>query len=58
MPRKRKKPLEFFDKEEQQWIRVSPEEFNEEMIRIYDYIQAEMAIMSKIARMKIDQRFR
>lgn len=53
MPRKKKREMEFYDKKTGNWIKVSSEKFSEKIIRIYDYMQAEMQILAKIEEMRM-----
>ena len=47
-----KRYLEYFDKKNDKWVRVSEKEFSEEAIKIYDYITAEMEIRCLIEEME------
>lgn len=47
-----KRYLEYFDKKNDKWVRVSEKEFSEEAIKIYDYISAEMEIRCLIEDME------
>tara|TARA_X000001382_G_scaffold103203_1_gene78067 strand:+ start:300 stop:503 length:204 start_codon:yes stop_codon:yes gene_type:complete len=47
-----KRYLEYFDKKNDKWVRVSEKEFSEEAIKIYDYITAEMEIRCLIEDME------
>ena len=47
--------MEFYDKKTGNWIKVSSEKFSEKIIRIYDYMQAEMQILAKIEEMRMQK---
>ena len=51
--KRKKRYLEKFDKETGKWIKVSLSEANEEAIRIYDMMEAELEITAKIEAMKL-----
>lgn len=50
---RRKKFLEKLDKETGQWISVPMDEVNEEMMRIYDLMDAELEIATCQEKMKL-----
>ena len=51
--KRKKRYLEKFDKETGEWIKVPLAEANEEAIRIYDMMEAELEITAKIEAMKL-----
>lgn len=51
--KRKKRYLEKFDKETGEWIKVPMSEANEEAIRIYDMMEAELEITAKIEAMKL-----
>lgn len=51
--KKIKRYLEYFDKENKKWVRVEGEGYNDEAMRIFDYISAELEIGCLIEEMNI-----
>lgn len=51
--KRKKRYLEKFDKETGTWVKVPMSEANEEAIRIYDMMEAELEITAKIEAMKL-----
>jgi len=51
--KRKKRYLEKFDKEKGTWVKVPLSEANEEAIRIYDMMEAELEITAKIEAMKL-----
>ena len=51
--KRKKQYLEKFDKETGKWVKVPMSEANEEAIRIYDMMEAELEITAKIEAMKL-----
>ena len=51
--KRKKKYLEKLDKETGKWVKVALSEANEEALRIYDIMEAELEIAAKIEAMKL-----
>ena len=51
--KRKKQQLEKLDKKTGKWIKVDLEEANEEMMQIYDRMEAELEISAKIEAMKL-----
>ena len=53
--RKLKRYLEYFDKNHDRWVRI--ENYNEEAMKVYDFIMAEIEISCLIEDMKMKYKF-
>lgn len=50
--------MEFYNKETGLWEKISDKKITNEVIKIYDYMQAEMDILATIEGMKLEIRLR
>lgn len=48
MTRKKRRDMEVYDKKTGEWKKVSSENFSEKVMKIYDYMTAEMQILERI----------
>ena len=52
MTRKKRRDMEVYDRKTGEWIKVNSENFSEKVMKIYDYMTAEMQILERIDIMK------
>jgi len=48
MTRKKRREMEVYDKKSGKWIRVNSKNFSDRIMKIYDYMTAEMQILDRI----------